>query len=214
MDRLKAMKRFVFAWAKYGLMVCASLNRKTEFHYFPFDIHVPLHKRASSVMEQVCEALDKIGIKYRLTDGTLLGIYREGGFIAHDNDIDFDVMGDDAYDSLHSAMRSMHMSLGRKVVVGGMVQQATYYTYDNIIFDFLFWHLDGQSVVNHSEPGYVREQDYTYFQNLTTLAFNGRSYPVPEALEAFLVMRYGSDWKIPKTYKGDWKEDCYDLKKL
>lgn len=43
-------------------------------------------------MESVKTLLSNAGICYRFTDGTALGLYREHGFIKHDNDIDLDIL--------------------------------------------------------------------------------------------------------------------------
>ncbi|UVR45950.1 hypothetical protein NXV98_11720 [Bacteroides fragilis] len=64
-----------------------------EYHYFPFDtLEVTLCKEAVLYMESVKTLLSNAGICYRFTDGTALGLYREHGFIKHDNDIDLDIL--------------------------------------------------------------------------------------------------------------------------
>ena len=42
----------------------------------------------------------------------------------------------------------------------------------------------------------------------------GYTFKLPSHLEEWLVKRFGEDWRIPKTYKGDWKQDCLDIKPL
>ena len=42
--------------------------------------------------------MDKIGIPYVLTGGALLGLWRDGGVMAHDVDIDVDVLVEDVGD--------------------------------------------------------------------------------------------------------------------
>ena len=51
-------------------------------------------------------------------------------------------------------------------------------------------------------------------ENLGSFNFRGKQYPMPGAIEEWLEMRYGNDWRVPKTYKGDWKEECFDMKKI
>ena len=42
---------------------------------------------------------------------------------------------------------------------------------------------------------------------------NGFNYFVPKDKKEWLEFRYGRNWNIPQTKKGDWKKDCGDLGK-
>jgi len=75
----------------------------------------------------------------------------------------------------------------------------------------IFWYQEGERVVNYSERNFERAQDMKYFQASSEVQFQGRSYPAPAPLEEWLEMRYGMDWRIPKTFKSDWKEECFDM---
>ena len=44
-------------------------------------------EKALAVLIEVTDTLDSTGNVYWLSDGTLLGLVREGDFIAHDDDI-------------------------------------------------------------------------------------------------------------------------------
>ena len=80
-----------------------------------------------------------------------------------------------------------------------------------INFDILFWYVENSQVVNYSERNFERKQDLKYFKNLNKHTFNEVDYPIPSHIEDWLVLRYGNDWNIPKTSKGDWKEECFDI---
>ncbi len=208
------LKRYIQAYAAYCFSYLRFGSGGTEFSYFPFDIHRPLPIEAIDAMNELCLLVESTGSFYRLTDGTFLGLYREGKFIDHDNDIDIDILGGAEYEALHQKMIDNGMILGRRVFKDGLIQQAAYYGSGLIIFDVLFWYEDAGEIVNYSEPGYVRRQPKKYFLNLDAFNFNGRSYPIPSEPEEWLEMRYGKDWRIPKTYKGDWKDDCHDIEKI
>jgi hypothetical protein len=205
---------FIKAIVSYALSLLKSLGKSSEFHYFPFDIHKPLPVGAAALMNQLCGVLEEIGVHYRITDGTVLGLYRNMAFIPHDNDIDIDVLDCREADEVHRRMRAAGMHLGRRVYDHDKVQQLTYYSDDQIIFDIVFWYTVDDRIVNYEEPGYVREQPASYFVTLDSLTWNGRSYPAPSQLEDWLALRYGNDWNIPKQSKGDWKQECLDLTKL
>lgn len=212
--KILQLKRFLQAHVQFFISYLRFGPGGTEFSYFPFDIHRPLPAEAKELMDFLCRLVESTGSHYRLTDGTFLGLYREGNFIRHDNDIDIDILGNSGYEVLHQIMIENGMHLGRRVFKNGLIQQAAYYSADRVIFDILFWYEHGDQIVNHSEPGYVRRQSIKYFSNLDSIQFGGRVYPVPSAPEEWLEMRYGQDWRVPKTYKGDWKDDCYDIEQI
>jgi len=186
-----------------------------EYHHFPFDTNKPLPPNADNVMRLCCELLESLAIKYRLTDGTILGLYRQGSFIPHDTDIDVDVLDFYNIEKLHTSMKKQSMKLGRKAIYKKKVQQLVYYSNDNVIFDIVFWYSEeGDMICNYSERGYKRVQNRKYFENLSTIGFNGKKYPMPCHIEEWLEMRYGKDWRTPKSFKNDWKAECGDLVKM
>jgi hypothetical protein len=188
-----------------------------EYHSFPFDTNQKLPNGAEEVMKNCCNILKSLNVNYRISDGTILGIYRNGTFIAHDNDIDVEIVGDKKVKEIEKKFKNMGMILGRKVIYKGKVQQIVYYTSNHIIFDVVIWHFfENNKIYNYSEKGYERIQDAKYFQKnkLEYIKFKGNKYPIPTPIEEWLEMRYGRDWRTPKTYKGDWKEECFDMKRI
>lgn len=205
---------FVKAVVWYGLSILKAPGKSSEFHYFPFDINKPMPPGAAKLMDRLCGALEDLGVHYRITDGTVLGLYRDKRYIPHDNDLDIDVLECADPAAVHRRMRSMGMHLGRRVYRNGQLQQLAYYSDDEIIFDMAFWHREKDKVVNFEEPGYRREQPAAYFTELGSLHWSGRTYPVPADLEGWLAFRFGHDWRTPKRSKDDWKQECLDLVKL
>ncbi len=187
-----------------------------EFNSFPVNNNGVLSGEAAKDLTRCCIMVESLQLNYRLADGTILGIYRDGRLIPHDNDIDIDVLVLENLDAgkIHAVFVSNGFRLGRKVYYQGKIQQLAYYnkfTYD--IFDMIFWYPDGDRVVNYSERNFERTQDMKYFNSSSQIQFQGRRYPAPAPLEEWLEMRYGKDWKIPKTFKSDWKEECFDMQK-
>jgi len=188
-----------------------------EYQWFPFDVLQKMPPGAELIMEQCCNVLESTKATYRLADGTALGLYREGGFIPHDNDIDVEVLGDAQLEAISKLLFSSGMRLGRKMIYKGKIQQLVFYNEKNIIFDIVVWYeLNDSTIINYSERGYRRSQDASFFNkgNLDSINFRGRQYPLPGEIEKWLEMRYGNDWRVPKTYKGDWKEECFDMNKI
>lgn len=186
-----------------------------EFHYFPFDPLLPLSNGAYKTMSHGCSLLDNGKVSYRLTDGTALGLYRQGEFIKHDNDIDVDVF-DVTQAQVNILIRDFVKNgyiVGRIAIYEERIQQVVFYDRDNVIFDIVVWYKKQNEYINNSERGFVRSQPNKYFSDLTNWEFKGDSYHLPGHLDEWMVMRYGPDWQTPKTYKGDWKDDCFDIKK-
>lgn len=166
-------------------------------------------------MSKCCNILKSCNFSYRLTDGTALGLYREGGFIKHDDDIDIDILNPTAK-QIQELLTQIDMKIGREVYYNKKLQQIAFYDNEGFIFDLVFWYEDDSLIYNYCERNYERVQDAKFFQENTMefIEFKGSKYPIPTPIEEWLEMRYGEDWKIPKTYKGDWKEECFDMKRI
>ncbi|MCX5679369.1 MAG: LicD family protein [Candidatus Omnitrophica bacterium] len=211
------MEKFIYimkGMARYILYLILGNRRFRAFDSFPFNPNQPMPEWAPQIMAKCCEALEKNNIRYRLADGTILGLYRQGGFIVHDNDIDVDILDFQNIKLLQASMKRLGMRLGRKAVYEKQVQQLAYYSKENVIFDMIFWYSNGDKICNYSEKGYKRTQPKKYFIDLDNIKYGGRPYPMPSHIEEWLVFRYGEDWQIPKTCKDDWKKECFDLNKI
>ena len=51
-------------------------------------MQINLAQDSIHLLNEIVDILEKLKINYFLTDGTILGLYREQKFIEHDNDID------------------------------------------------------------------------------------------------------------------------------
>lgn len=216
-DNMKMMNKYrSFIKRKIKLLLFHLSKNKDfrEYRHIPFNHNKPLPKNAFKTMVSCCEALESLGLTYRLTDGTALGLYRQGDFIPHDNDIDIDVLDYINVDLINNKMKLESMHLGREVIFKKKVQQLVYYNDDEVIFDIVFWHSKDSKIFNYSERGYERCQEKRFFNDLSEFDYRGRKYPMPSNIEEWLEMRFGPDWKIPKTYKDDWKKECGDIRTI
>lgn len=192
------------------------INDYSEFNSFPFNPELPLSEYKHDTFVECINLLKDNEMYFRVTDGTILGIYRDRSLIAHDNDIDVDaiIKDDQVIKKLINSFSHKNYKIGRIVYRHDKIQQIVFYNLNEDIFDILFWWEDNNVLYNFSEKGYVRTQDTYYFNNLSQVEFLGLQIPAPFDLDKWLELRYGEDWKTPKTFKGDWKLDCFDLKKL
>ena len=186
-----------------------------EFHHFPFNtLDVRLKDQDVEELKTVTDVLQKTGVTYRLCGGTALGFYRDHQFIRHDNDFDLDLLDFSDVKCLKEIMKNYGYKIGRLVYYKGELQQIVFFNRDRVIMDFIVWHLNGDIIYNYSERGYKRIQKSRHFTKLTDCDCYNYTFKIPGDIEEWLVMRYGEDWKTPKTYKGDWKEECGDLQKM
>ena len=100
--------RFFFRFCKNKLCYYRDWLLKkdfVEYHCFPFDANKPMPEGGDKIMAKFCTLLEELDVKYRITDGTILGLYREGKFISHDNDIDVDVLGVDKWKEIDKSFK-------------------------------------------------------------------------------------------------------------
>lgn len=201
----KMVKKILFCLKRFGFR---------EYHHFPFDTLAPMPLGAETALQNIlsdCELLEYGTV--RMSDGTLLGLARDGRLIPHDTDLDFDVFG--TPESMIRVLAKAHAwTLGREVVYCGDVQQLTFYDPDHLIFDFVFWYRNGKFAVNYSERGYIRVQPVEFFIDKRMAEIGQVKGWIPANLEGWLECRYGSNWSVPTGSKSDWKAECGDLIKL
>ncbi len=173
------------------------------------------------------EILDRLNIRFWLSDGTLLGCIREQGFISHDPDIDVSIFINEwkteAIEELKNNGFKVKWRFGlpecgmeiatekRNVKIDLM-----FYYQDNFVTD-----KDGNSLFWHS----LWEQDsralgkfrrmvrctYEPFE-LKKIDFLGDKFYVPSDPEKCLARKYGL-WRIPvKTW--DWSNDPLNATKV
>ena len=170
-------------------------------------------------LEEIQQVFDKYGVRLFLTYGALLGIYRSGDFIPHDDDIDLCVVDPIPFET--------RKAIGHTLLDLGYTPQG-----------ISFW-VAGR--YEASEPGYngnqdtgiivcqkrirttlfffkreacpIHEEDYTcwpkygsprliftpahFFDNPETIKFKGKKYLTPSPIKDYLTFMYGQDWKKP-----------------
>ena len=133
----RIIKRVIYELKKWGF---------SEFHSFNFDTNRPLPKHGIDIlgdlMPQIAALARESGGMIRITDGTLLGLERDGCLIPHDNDLDFDIVGVDP-SILYDFARAKNWTIGRSVIFKRKIQQLAFFDKDEIIYDFIFWHKNG-----------------------------------------------------------------------
>lgn len=141
-------------------------------------------------------ALARVGVSAWIQDGTLLGAVREGHPIAWDSDLDLGVM--------HEAWTSR---AERALVLAGFRNSNNFnyppadyhqhWTRDGVKFDIFHYYRDGERVWHGLRGGNSRFYYPAEF-DLAPVLLSGIPLPAPDPPEAFLVAKYGPDWRTPK----------------
>ena len=100
----------------------------------------PLHSSAGDKLKDLLRYFENCSdIVVRISDGSLLGILRDGKLIEHDNDIDFDLIWSKRSEKIIKKLsQDKNWKLIRKVKYKGRIQQLSYYDDLEIIYDFIF----------------------------------------------------------------------------
>ncbi|MDB4210959.1 hypothetical protein N9769_01135 [Ascidiaceihabitans sp.] len=185
-----------------------------EYHNFNFDIHLANTKNTNLEIKGINSKLLPVLTNARFSDGTLLGLIRDGRLIPHDNDVDIDVeYASKNVKAILEYAKNLNWTLGRKVEYFNRIQQLTFYDDHNDIYDFIFWSVDKRFCINFSEPGSYRVMPSEYLNDLKNIEVIelGLITLVPRKTKEWAIYRYGSSWDVPEGSKGAWQETCGDI---
>lgn len=159
-------------------------------------------KTALPVLTEAYQLLLSIGVESWLTDGTLLGFYREGDFIGHDGDVDLGVNAKSWKESILPLMKSNGFEVIR---IEGIVENGLEYSFkkNGVSIDFFFFY-ERDDQIWHSAwlKGIQLKFAYPKF-NTKPVEFLGESFRAPENEEEYLRIKYGKEWNIPQA-KWHW----------
>ena len=204
MNNIKAVffliKNFFFAFKKLYF----------DIFYVPFDINQPLPKKSLNYLYDLFSKLDHLKINYYVTDGTILGIYRDNKLIPHDTDIDIALIDNKKLFNLFCSMIKSGWIPMRILIKDFHIYQLIFYK-DRVVLDFCNWKRKLDKIIFLApEVDGIRLQDIKYYKP-TIFSLNGHNYLSHSKIDEWLEIHYGKDWKIPKSSKGDWREDTKDI---
>jgi len=142
--------------------------------------------------------------------GTALGLLRDGGFIPHDTDIDFETWGVWGSPPDIASLFRGWTPIRTMTFLDHPMQVAV--AKDDILVDvYLFYEgvLPGH-LVNVNEFGTFRP-DRDMILPAAECWYSDECVPAPRDAERYLAWRFGPDWRTPKTSKGQWNEDAAGL---
>lgn len=153
--------------------------------------------RQLAVLSNAVQALEALGSRPWLTDGTLLGYWRERDFIAHDHDMDLGMLFSEWSPAIIPTMETAGFRfLGER----GQQTNGLEYTFIknderlDIFFFYEFgdtlWHaawLKNKIQINYSYPRF----------ELFRANFLGLDVWIPQDPESYVLTKYGPNWRIP-----------------
>jgi len=150
------------------------------------------------IMCEIDDICKKFGVRYYFSEGTALGLYRNGDLIDWDDDIDIG-MEDKEYDKFIEKCVPELVNRGYYLI----------YNYIPAINSHLLSFLKNGQIIDIenvkigkkciSKLGKLCDELFPHIKKLTKKEWRGRKFPVPE--ESYYVYLYGKDWRIPKKTK-------------
>lgn len=156
-------------------------------------------------MKRFTDFLDaKLGLKAFPCYGTLLGIYRDGDFLPHDDDIDLAVVVDLPKETSYldatkqwAAKLGEHGLLCRPPTPSSLNLHCYFEDFDMDLFFIYRIPEKSDTVWTHMEGYQAREVERSLLEPQSTLHFCGYEFYAPAKIEAFLKERYGYGWFEP-----------------
>lgn len=157
-------------------------------------------KSAISNLKELDLIFRKHNIRYWMQDGTLLGYYRDNGFIPHDNDIDIGCRWSDFTQDLFFEIvnngfvfRTSHGRLEESLIIN--------FRKRNIPIDIYFYYKDGDRFYHSAAYGKARKYrvDFNYKEfDVKEIEYFGEKLFVPEDELYFIETKYGRGWNSPE----------------
>lgn len=173
----------------------------------------PADAGVTAVLHDTCAQLDALGVGYHLTAGVLLAIVKDGRPFPHDKDIDLALPdlsehGRErvrAHFAANPDYRAFPPPPSAPVTVIGLLHVAS-----GIGVDLMLPHSgpDGRMRNQMGWPDQLASEMPAY--RIGTFHWDGRDWPVPEPLDAFLGAMYGADWREQRRVDAGIEYDrCY-----
>jgi len=170
-----------------------------------------IHPQLEKLLSVLSDILNSAKIEYWIDQGTLLGAYRHGKFIARDSDIDIAIKNEDQFDSLPELLKSKLPNIYASERKESHCRGYRIWLKTGGTFKGTFegreiqWPLVCCDVMFYQ----YYEQDKTYVQQyqgfgvdtffipkivifpLDRIEFEGSMYPCPNRIEEYLEIQYG-----------------------
>ncbi|XP_078674570.1 ribitol-5-phosphate transferase FKTN-like isoform X2 [Branchiostoma floridae x Branchiostoma belcheri] len=165
-------------------------------------------RRAKSLLSKSKAVLDRIGVRFWIGGGTLLGWFRQCGIIPYTKDVDIGIWIKDYKDTLIPAFQAAGLSLRHKF---GKMEDSFQLAFrsENVKLDIFFFYEEGDTMWYGSTHGRTREKFKYIFPRFTLcwtelLDMNVR---VPCQTLAYIHADIGTNWFEP-VKEWNWKSSA------
>lgn len=170
--------------------------------------------QAVEAIHDIAAALDSAACDYCLEGGTLLGVVREGRLLPWDDDVDLTVLSENQPRLLTAVKRLNKFKyrvryrknfINESPLVSGEIRlvrvtrRKLFFWKGDVRVDIFLKSVDRYSAywtVGHPRSFVKKSVPKKYYQQLTSIAFEGQSVSIPQDYDEYLTLRYG-DWKVP-----------------
>jgi len=147
------------------------------------------------------EIFSSNNIHFGLIYGTLLGAYREKGFIKHDEDTDIFILDEDK----EKILRLLPKIVKKGFQIGRYSGSILSIVRDEEYIDFYFY--KKSRFGNRKCNGHVLKS--RWLETIKSYQFLGKSFNIPFDVEDVLIHLYGRNWRIPKENTPASNYDLY-----
>ncbi|KAI8490158.1 hypothetical protein Bbelb_322280 [Branchiostoma belcheri] len=162
-------------------------------------------RRAKSLLSKSKAVLDRIGVRFWLYGGTLLGWFRQCGIITYTKDVDIGIWIKNYKDTLIPAFQTAGLSLKRKF---GKVEDSLELTFqsEDVRIDIFFFYEEGDIVWDGATQAHTGKKFKYIFPRFTLCwtEFLDMKVRVPCQTLAYIHADIGANWFEP-VKQWDWK---------
>jgi len=223
--------KFMLEKNKYIKKLLIFIYSNTYGQYEHYKENKNFLKNADSVLVRVDEVFTELGIEYWLGFGTLLGAYRNGDFLQHDEDLDFGAYLNDYSSNIETVFNKYGFKKIKDFIIDdGKYGREETYEYLGVQIDvFYFTRKTDTKVYYHDfmpisgksrdktieELGGLIPRELTLaLENIGSINFRGKEYPVPIPTDRHLADRYGEDFMVENKSWSLGKEKNPNIKIL
>lgn len=203
---------------RYRLIVKRKLKKMNEL----------FSRHSKEVFTETCQILNRQGVVFWPEFGTLLGIYRENGFIKHDFDFDFGAFVEDSDCIKTLLLQNGYMLVHEYEGINHPEIKEMTFSYKGINVDLFFFNRKSDIYSCYLFAHYdmnlkgeckfkVKEIQFPAF-NLQRTNFLGVGINMPDDTHRHLAVSYGSNFMIPdpnfKSIHNEYLENIYAHNKL
>ena len=150
------------------------------------------------IMCEIDDICKKHKIKYYFSEGTALGLYRDGDLIDWDDDVDIALEEKEYNKFIEKCLPEL---FNRGYYFLNQMNDSLHHNFLTLLKNGHLLDIENikKGIKCTSKNGRLCDELLPHIQKLTEKQWIGRKFPVPE--ESYYVYLYGKNWKVPRKTK-------------